>query len=70
MATYKVKICNKLVEIPRQRGRAIKAFCTDCSAGNRTEVHDCPCTECPLYVFRGYVQWENMEEATIGRSEL
>jgi hypothetical protein len=53
----KVKICDKEIEIRKIRSVAIKAYCTDCSAGNRTEVKECPCTQCPLYCFRGYIAW-------------
>jgi hypothetical protein len=66
MATYKVKICNKMVEIPRQRGKAIRAYCTDCSSGNIMEVQKCPCTYCPLYTFRGALKWESMKEVIDG----
>ena len=63
MKTYKVKICGKEIEIAKTRGRAIKALCTDCSAGNRVEVKECPCTMCPLYIFRGYVDWNKTKKA-------
>jgi len=56
--TYTPKICNKPTTIKKIRSVAIKAYCTDCSAGNRTEVKDCICTECPLYPFRGYINFE------------
>ena len=56
--TYTVKICDKDVEIRKTRATAIKAYCTDCSYGTRTEVVECPCKQCPLYPFRGFVQWK------------
>ena len=52
-----VLVCNNEVEIPAQRGVAIKAHCTDCSGGSPTEVRECPNTQCPLYHFRGYIRW-------------
>ena len=58
MNYYTVKICDKEISISKTRGRAIKAYCTDCSAGNRTEVKECPSKLCPLYIFRGYVDWQ------------
>lgn len=33
-------------------GKAIRAKCLECSNGNPNEVRYCPCTDCPLYVFR------------------
>lgn len=55
--TYTVKVCDKDVEIPFTRARAIKAYCTDCSVGSRTEIQECPCTYCPLYPFRGFLKF-------------
>jgi hypothetical protein len=54
--TYTVKICNKEVDIPFTRAKAIRAYCTDCSVGSITEVKECPCKECPLYPFRGFLK--------------
>jgi len=62
MKTYKVKVCNKEIEISRTRTRAIKALCTDCSAGQRQEVAECPCTMCPLYIYRGYIEWNSKKK--------
>ena len=62
--TYTVKICNKDVTIKKIRSTAIKAHCTDCSAGQITEVKECPHKLCPLYPFRGFVKWENKKEMT------
>lgn len=31
---------------------AIKARCLDCCGHDRTEVKLCPCTDCPLYIYR------------------
>ena len=31
---------------------AIKARCLDCCGHDRAEVKLCPCTDCPLYVYR------------------
>jgi hypothetical protein len=59
MKTYKVKVCDKEIEIARTRTRAIKAYCTDCSVGQRQEIAECPCTMCPLYIFRGYITWNS-----------
>jgi len=71
MKTYKVKVCNKEIEISRTRARAIKAYCTDCSAGNQTEVAECPCTMCPLYIYRGYIRWTlDKKEVTEEEMEL
>jgi hypothetical protein len=76
MKTYKVKICNKEIEISKTRGRAIKAYCTDCSAGERVEVRECPCTMCPLYIYRGYIDWKGTkkpqteEQKAIGRERM
>lgn len=67
-ATYKVHICNKEVEISKTRGRAIKAYCTDCSAGQPEEVKECPATTCPLYIFRGYIRW-NTEKKVLSEDE-
>ena len=64
MQKYKVSICGKEVEINKSRASAIKAHCTDCSAGNRTEVKECPCSDCALFPFRGYIIW------TTDRQEL
>jgi len=64
MPTYKVKICNKEVEINKIRSKAIKAYCTDCSAGSRTDIKECPSTMCPLYPFRGYVNFGDKREYT------
>lgn len=58
MNKYKVKICDKEISISQTRTAAIKAHCTDCSGGQRTEVKECPNKLCPLYVFRGYVAWD------------
>jgi hypothetical protein len=55
MKKYTVEICNEKVEINRTRATAIKAHCMDCSAGQIGEVKLCPCTLCPLYVYRGYI---------------
>ena len=63
-----VSICGRDVQIPARRSVAIKAQCTDCSAGQPTEVRECPCTDCPLYPFRGYIQWEKLPEAPSGPS--
>ena len=32
--------------------RAIRAKCIDCCCGSSQEVELCPCTDCPLYIFR------------------
>jgi hypothetical protein len=68
-----VKVCDKEIQIPAQRGKAIKAYCTDCSVGQVAEVRNCPCTMCPLYAFRGYMRWDNADsdeiEALEGTSE-
>ena len=32
--------------------RAIRLKCLDCSAGQPSEVRECPVTDCPLYPFR------------------
>lgn len=32
--------------------KAIRAKCLDCCCGQSNEVLLCPCTDCPLYVFR------------------
>jgi len=69
MPTYKVKICDQEVEINKIRSRAIKAYCTDCSGGQRTEVKECPCTLCPLYPFRGYVEWNPKAKRKISPEE-
>lgn len=65
----RVKICDREVEIAAQRGVAIKAYCTDCAVGQPTEVRECPCTDCPLYAFRGYIQWNSLPEAPPEPSE-
>lgn len=46
------------------RGKAIKAFCTQC-LGFETHPKDCTATECALYPYRGkiYVQ-ESIAQAT------
>jgi hypothetical protein len=71
--TIKVRVCDKEVEIKNIRSLAIKAYCTDCSGGLKTEVKECPCKDCPLYGFRGYIQWqerasvlENAPEEALG----
>ena len=56
-----VKVCGTDIDITATRGRAIKAFCTDCSNGEPTEVRECPCTSCPLYAYRGYIRWKQVE---------
>ena len=58
METYSPKICNKPITINKTRTAAIRAHCTDCSAGFRTEVSECACVDCPLYPFRGFTEWE------------
>ena len=55
MENYTVKICGKEVEIRKTFKQAIKAYCTDCSAGNRTEVSECPVKDCPLFPYRGFI---------------
>lgn len=55
--TYKPSICGTAVELPLIRSKAIKAYCTDCSAGQRIEIVQCASKDCPLYPFRGYVAW-------------
>ena len=55
MENYTVKICGKEVEIRKTFKQAIKAYCTDCSAGNRLEITECPSLACALYPFRGYI---------------
>jgi hypothetical protein len=62
--TYKPLICGKEVEIPFIRSKAIKAYCSDCSAGERSEVTNCIITTCPLYPFRGFVNW-NQEKRVL-----
>ena len=32
--------------------KAIRAKCLDCCCGNVAEVTRCPCTDCPLYIYR------------------
>ncbi len=32
--------------------QAIKAKCLDCCCDSRPEVQLCPCTDCPLHIFR------------------
>jgi len=32
--------------------KAIRAKCLDCCCGSFKEVKACPCTDCPLYVYR------------------
>ena len=32
--------------------KAIKAWCLDCSGGERKEVVKCTCNDCPLFPFR------------------
>lgn len=32
--------------------RAIRKKCLDCSGGSRKEVRECPCRDCPLYLYR------------------
>ena len=32
--------------------QAIKAKCLDCTCGQKSEVKECPITDCPLYDFR------------------
>jgi len=54
MNKYTVKICDEEVEIRKSRVTAIKAYCLDCSAGQKREIKNCPCTMCPLYIYRGY----------------
>lgn len=34
------------------RSGAIKANCLDCSAGSKTTVRCCTCTDCPLWPYR------------------
>lgn len=58
MENYNVKICDKTVSIKKTPKAAIKAYCTDCSVGSQAEIKDCPCTECPLYPFRGFMKFE------------
>ena len=57
MATYQAKVCDKELSLNKTRATAIKAYCTDCSGGQRGEVAECPCKLCPLYPFRGYISW-------------
>jgi hypothetical protein len=68
--TYTVKICNKDVTIKKIRSTAIKAYCTDCSAGQITEVKECPHDKCPLYPFRGFVKWENTKTMSDEQKKL
>ena len=32
--------------------RAIRVKCLDCSAGQRSEIRNCPVIDCPLYLYR------------------
>ena len=34
------------------RGRAIRAYCIDCSGENKAEVRNCVIKDCPLYPYR------------------
>lgn len=33
---------------------AVRAYCIECSGGDKTEVKQCTCYKCPLYMFRLY----------------
>jgi hypothetical protein len=57
--TYIVTVCDKEILVKKTRSNAIKAHCTDCSGGNRTEVKECFVKNCPLYPFRGYINWNS-----------
>jgi len=46
--------------------KAIRRKCLDCSAGQRKEVRECPCVECPLYPYRF---GKNPSRAGIGNSK-
>lgn len=34
------------------RDRAIALKCRDCTANQMTEIKNCPCTDCPLWIYR------------------
>jgi hypothetical protein len=34
------------------RRDAIRAKCLDCCCGDKKEVRLCPCTDCPLWIYR------------------
>lgn len=38
----------------KSRKSAMKAFCLECCGWERTEVHLCSDTGCPLYLYRPY----------------
>lgn len=64
MKTYNPKVCDREMTLALRRSVAIKAYCTDCSAGIRTEVKHCPAVQCPLYPFRGFITWDKKPEIT------
>ena len=70
MKKYKVKICDEEVEINKTRATAIKAFCMDCSAGQIGEVKLCPCTMCPLYIYRGYIHLRKKPTSEVEKGRL
>ena len=37
---------------PTTPGRAMRAYCLDCTGGDRAEVRNCTFTGCPLYPYR------------------
>lgn len=43
---------NPLVKKYKNPQTAILSKCLDCSGGSKTEVLNCPITDCPLFTFR------------------
>jgi hypothetical protein len=46
------------------RARAIRLKCLDCCCGQAAEVRRCPCTDCPLWIYRmgREVKMDNFDE--------
>ena len=56
------KIYNKAVS-GKSRNAAIKAFCLECCAYEREEVHHCSDPHCPLYKYRPYQRIRQPKQA-------
>jgi len=48
---------------PQSLRAAINAKCWDCAYGQRSEIQNCNCTNCPLWNVRPYKKGEQDDEA-------
>jgi hypothetical protein len=39
---------------PKERDKAIKSYCMECTVDQPYEITNCTSLYCPLYIFRGY----------------